>query len=350
MADRGIIFSSPMVRALLDGRKTQTRRLLNPQPKAFPIDVDGTPCEVGCLHVEGEPRPRIFTGRVLTAQTLPHAVGDRLYVRESWSHTWEGVWDIATARRAGDAGVIYMADGQKPGAKYWPSIHMPREFSRLTLIVTDVRVQRLQEISEEDAIAESCAGCLGPNPEFPDEWDPSPREEFEVLWNSLHTDPGTRWEDNPWIYAVTFDVRRGNIDQRGGTMTTGCPTLDEARPPAEWCELLAARNIVISERTLRERANRLGQRIKIGRAMLITPAQMEAILQAGQGEEKPCRSNSTAAGTPSGFAAASNTRAARSPNTTAAAREHLMKAARARGCATRKPAGSVVTFSATKRG
>lgn len=220
MAERGIIFSAAMVRALLEGRKTQTRRLLNPQPKVFPIDVDGTPCEVGCLHVEGEPRPRIFTGRALTAQTLPHAVGDRLYVRESWSHTWEGVWDIATARRAGGAGVIFMADGPNPGAKYWPSIHMPREFSRLTLLVTGVRVQRLQDISEADAIAEGLIE-YEPTDEDPAEfayveggdiWNDG-RGAYAALWNSLHTTPGTRWEDNPWIYAVTFDVRRGNIDQ-----------------------------------------------------------------------------------------------------------------------------------------
>lgn len=213
MADRGIIFSSPMVQALLAGQKTQTRRLLNPQPKVFPIDVDGTPCEVGCLHVEGEPRPRIFTGRALTAQTLPHAVGDHLYVRESWSHTWEGVWDIATARRAGRAGVIFMADGPVAGAKYWPSIHMPREFSRLTLLVTDVRVQRLQDISEADAEAEGVdAVSLA---DVPRQAAMSRRADFAGLWNSLHTTPGTRWEDNPFIYAVTFDVVRGNIDQLG---------------------------------------------------------------------------------------------------------------------------------------
>lgn len=208
MADRGIIFSSPMVRALIEGRKTQTRRLLPVETRESGLlHLKGNGGGILCSHEKGLKR--------LGPDYVRHQPGDRLYVRESWSHTWEGVWDIATARRAGDAGVIYMADGQKPGAKYWPSIHMPREFSRLTLIVTDIRVQRLQEISEEDAIAESCAGCLGPNPEFPDEWDPTPREEFEELWNSLHIYSGTRWEDNPWIFAVTFDVRLGNIDQLG---------------------------------------------------------------------------------------------------------------------------------------
>ena len=94
-----------------------------------------------------------------------------------------------------------------------PGMHMPRWASRLTLIVTDVRVERLQAITDEDARAEGCSGCLGPNPDFPDEWDPTPRKEFDQLWNTLHDKPGTTWADNPWIYAVTFQVVRANINE-----------------------------------------------------------------------------------------------------------------------------------------
>ena len=202
MADKGIIFSAAMVRALLEGRKTQTRRLLNPQPTVLTGQ--------GKRIYRDEDWKRSW--RHGGDDDLPYAAGDRLYVREAWSHTGQGVWDIQAARMVGRSGVIYRSDGVAPGAKYWPSIHMPREFSRLMLLITEVRVQRLNAISEADAIAESCAGVLGPNPDFPDEWDPSPVEEFRDLWNSLHSGNDDCWEANPWVVAISFDVHHGNID------------------------------------------------------------------------------------------------------------------------------------------
>ena len=132
-------------------------------------------------------------------------------------------------------------------------------------------------------------------------------------------------------------------------ISTGCRTLDEARSPSEWIELLSQRGIVISERTLREKANRLGARHKIGRAMLITPAQMEFILGAEEGENARCHSNATSAARPGGSGAGSNTRAPRSHPTTAAALAHLTNKVQGRGSGKRKPGGSVVTFSGTKR-
>jgi hypothetical protein len=82
----------------------------------------------------------------------------------------------------------YAADAVDPDSvtNHKPSIHMPRWASRLTLIVTATKIERLQEISEADAIAEGCKGVRGPNPDFPDEWDPSPIEEFCDLWQRLH--------------------------------------------------------------------------------------------------------------------------------------------------------------------
>lgn len=212
MADRGIIFSAPMVRALLDGRKAQTRRLCawanNPNsPQLTYIVACDEPGWFG--DEEGEVQFRV-----------PYAPGDRLWVREAWSHTGDGVFEIRQARMLGRGGVIYRADDNPkwPHAKFWPSIHMPREFSRLTLIVDDVKVERLQDISEADARAEGL--------DHKHDWLPCWRgaeglpwrAEFPVdayldLWDSLHTKPGERWEDNPWIVAVTFDVQRGNIDQ-----------------------------------------------------------------------------------------------------------------------------------------
>ncbi|MEH6723217.1 MAG: hypothetical protein V7686_06825 [Qipengyuania sp.] len=206
MADKGIIFSAAMVRALLKGRKTQTRRLLNPQPTM--------------LTGRGK---RIYrdqdwkrSWRDGCDDDLPYAVGDRLYVREA--HAIVGAvdpgWILYRASGYDEECERHGFDAPPPESemRWKPSIHMPRWASRLWLEVTDVRVQRLRSISEADARAESCAGILGPNPDFPDEWDPSPVEEFRDLWDSLHGCEGERWQDNPWIVAISFDVHHGNID------------------------------------------------------------------------------------------------------------------------------------------
>jgi hypothetical protein len=197
MADRGIIFSTPMVRALLEGRKTQTRRLVNAKGRTADALFNSGFSDAYIM----DPGNADWRARSVT-----HAVGDRLYVRESI--------------HACPDPICYRADmpGQYPDGPWRPSIHMPRWASRLTLLVTEVRVQRLGDMSEEDAIAEGIyqpggvsfgwAHCANQ----PDWWI-TPKLAFHHLWDSLHTEPGTRWEDNPWIYAPTFDVVRGNIDQ-----------------------------------------------------------------------------------------------------------------------------------------
>ena len=124
---------------------------------------------------------------------LPYAPGDRLWVREAWCDTMQGpaykaTWGIE---------------------QQWRSpIHMPRWASRLTLIVTDVRVERIQDISEADAQAEGChvyASSATIDCDTPD-----PRQEYRRLWNSLHGPDA--WDANPWVAAIRFDVRRENID------------------------------------------------------------------------------------------------------------------------------------------
>lgn len=208
MTDRPIIFSAPMVHALLAGRKTQTRRVLSNAPHEGDWHCDRADTSSGYRFVATPGAPSLPC-------PLPYAIGDRLYVRESWSHTGDGVWEISSARMVGRSGVVYAADGRLAGAKYWPSIHMPREFSRLTLLVTDVRVQRLQDISQNDAQAE------GAPPSHPSidvvsrgyGFEDFSRSWFAQLWETLHTKRPKRWEDNPWVVAVSFDVVRGNIDQ-----------------------------------------------------------------------------------------------------------------------------------------
>lgn len=219
MADRPIIFSAPMVRALLDGQKTQTRRVLKLAGRApeyiGPIGCQDDPTCWGWDHADG--------GYITVAgddnDHLPgwrdgwrdwsgaYAPGDRLWVREAvcWVSAWGWRYradndDLTEKREAGEVG------------RWRPSIHMPRWASRLTLTVTDVRVQRLQDISEADAIAEG--GDATRVTEFHTLAMPSFIAGFQGLWNSLHG-PGA-WDANPWVVALTFDVVRGNIDQMPG--------------------------------------------------------------------------------------------------------------------------------------
>lgn len=220
MADKPIIFSAPMVRALLDGRKTQTRRIL--------LIIKGL--TLNDIITEGIKDPTGYNAALHQLRVPRYAPGDRLWVRETWSAIMDGGWTIADARRRmfGEK-IVYRADGNayEDGDGWWPSIHMPREFSRLTLTVTDVRVQRLQEISEADARAEgierlrSGRGFYDPTVcraavRF-GEWTSTARQGFSRLWNSIHGPDA--WDANPWVLAYSFTVQRGNIDnltEKGG--------------------------------------------------------------------------------------------------------------------------------------
>lgn len=194
MTDRPIIFSAPMVRALLDGRKTQTRRVLKPQPPAGLLPEG--------IAIAGEAQP---TG-------CGYRLGDRLWVREAFRG--DKGYDAYPPQEWSRWPVHYEADGNRDtregmGAdgRLRPSIHMPRWASRITLTVTDVRVQRLQDISEADAVAEGAdVAQLRMYPELG-----NARHWFRALWNDLHG--ADAWERNPWVVALTFTVQRGNIDQ-----------------------------------------------------------------------------------------------------------------------------------------
>lgn len=221
MKDRPILFSAPMVRALLDGSKTQTRRTLKPQPRVFEIDERGTPCQVGCMQVEGEAVNRVWLGSqqagVLTGQQVRFAVGDRLWVRESWQ-LHSRATDLCTVAYKASVNHSGWTDAHeqfpdalagnrkpKPFQEGWrPSIHMPRWASRLTLTVTDVRIERLQDISRGDAMDE---GCPFANMQA----GPSPVDWYRDLWNQINGPD--EWEKNPWVAALTFTVEKRNIDQ-----------------------------------------------------------------------------------------------------------------------------------------
>ena len=212
MSDIPIIFSAPMVRALLDGRKTMTRRLAWRETLAISDDA----CFPDGRHKGWRSDGDGFYTRPSPWQKARS--GDRLWVRENLRKSQAG-WCWAAGE--GDGRLIEMprTDARVPAMIAWahhkeqahcPSIHMPRWASRLTLTVTGMKIERLQNISETDARAEGCSGRLGPNPDFPDEWDPSPQEEFRDLWKQLHG-PGA-WDANPEVVAITFRIEKANID------------------------------------------------------------------------------------------------------------------------------------------
>jgi len=203
-----------MINAMLAGRKTQTRRLI------ATTKADVAPGQI--LIFEG---PR-FGGTAYRFDPR-YAAGDRLYVREEWKST-PAYDDLKPSDMGGDEPIYYPADGatfnwaEADGhtlGRRRPGMHMPRWASRLTLHVEGVRVERLQAISDEDAIAEgvTCWVCGGPV-DGTSENDcacfhtkAAAVASYAVLWETLHG--ASSWDANPWVVAVTFRVARGNIDQ-----------------------------------------------------------------------------------------------------------------------------------------
>jgi hypothetical protein len=181
--ERPIIFSAPMVQAILDGRKTQTRRIVKPQPDEcwWPIQNRTAGCSDAVFQSEaGLGRREVH--RIRCPYGSP---GDRLWVRETWrpSQVEGKAWYAATC-------------GDGLHGRWRPSIHMPRWASRLTLEITGVRVERVQEISEADAYAEGIAPWTSPEQTF------SPVVRYHELWDSING-PGS-WASNPWVWVLSF--------------------------------------------------------------------------------------------------------------------------------------------------
>lgn len=197
MTERPILMSAEMVRAILDGKKTQTRRPVRPQP-ARKRDSEYEHGDVfmaydGPHRIEN-PRGRDKAAAGMLNEKLmacPFGVpGDRLWVRETWYHN--------------GGAYCYRADYEDEvarGIRWCPSLHMPREASRIMLEITDVRVQRVQKISVVGCRAE--LGCVcAPRARWLGE-----RRLFSEIWNTLYSmKPGLSWAENPWVWAVTFKV------------------------------------------------------------------------------------------------------------------------------------------------
>ncbi len=207
-----MLFSTDMVRAILEDRKTVTRRVVKPQPDGRPVPMTKDSCWPGYFAIQG-------TEKVVR---LPYQPGDILWVRETWAEM--------------PYGFVYRADGEEPDGwdsddRWSPSIHMPRKAARLFLRVTSVRVEPLQDITEEGALAEG----------VPDEWPMDPvycpyckgeglagaihpvslgymeidcprcakaRDRFANLWDST-IKPKDRatygWTSNPWVWVIEFE-------------------------------------------------------------------------------------------------------------------------------------------------
>ncbi|QND28109.1 hypothetical protein HB773_12440 [Sinorhizobium meliloti] len=229
MTDRPILFSAPMVRALLEGRKSQTRRVLKPQPPEWakfcqqPTMLNAlqqwVPSGLWAWSEEEQSPPRPLRRWPVNADGEHYwlwprfSIGDRLYVREHWRTA--SVHDKTPPRDLHSKTIVeYVADNDNlTVGKFRQGMHMPRWASRLTLIVTDVRVERLQDISEADAIAEG----IEQSAKFPDRYlTPAgdyavPKVAYQRLWENING--AGSWEANPWVAAYTFTVIKQNIDQ-----------------------------------------------------------------------------------------------------------------------------------------
>lgn len=200
MKERPILFNTLMVRALLEGRKTQTRRIAK-ICKDPDLGCELTPGELSRLDQD------------VIERACPHGrIGDRLWVRETWCDTRVGGFDrpahykvdIGNPSEANDIRLSY-------GLPWIPSIHMPRWASRITLEITGVRIERLQDITEEDAKAEGIereeGSAYWKNYETGPGWRywESPIQSFRTLWDSIYGgDPAQCWDANPWVWVNEF--------------------------------------------------------------------------------------------------------------------------------------------------
>ena len=190
-----ILFSTPMVKAILDGRKTQTRRVIKDKDiiNRFDIDVDGKPIAY-IDQATGDSYPPTAIAK--------YQVGDILWVRETWSKDENGEYVYRTNYGTTED------DSFPPSMFKWkPSIHMPREAARIFLRVTNVRVERLQEITPKDAWEEGCRiGNFFPWEKHIPELQQQCRDIlFKSLWDGLNAKRGYGWDINPWVWVYEFE-------------------------------------------------------------------------------------------------------------------------------------------------
>ncbi len=196
-----ILFNAEMVRVILDGRKTVTRRLCKDGNDYTVPDMRFYEASKRTYAVHNYADKEHENQLSLVERICPICPGDILYVRETWTYQ---------ARAEG--GIIYKARCPEKLAnvkKWHPSIHMPKQAARIWLKVTDVRVERLKNITEEQAINEGCHGIFsGTGETLGSGWDVTPIDEFSKLWETTikHKDRAFYgWDANPWVWVIEFE-------------------------------------------------------------------------------------------------------------------------------------------------
>lgn len=191
---RPILFSGPMVNAILHGLKTQTRRLVKPIPPPWIDELHGDELSKRAPYDIEDDDQRVcgwgFQDDHDQHYRFPYGkIGDQLWVRETFAV-------------CADSNIFYKADGKPDpwdGVKWKPSIHMPRLASRITLEITDVRVERLNDITDADALAEGVANERQRDSTW---YAGKAVSMFRDLWESINGEDS--WNQNPWVWAITF--------------------------------------------------------------------------------------------------------------------------------------------------
>ena len=235
MVERPVLFTGPMVRAILEGEKTQTRRPVKPQPIpecasmmdcGFDVKTDkeifGGRDKAGRALYPFPVADHSFVPEILCPYGKP---GDVLWVRETWSHAKQPAGDRAVPPRLMNPrypwDIRYRADDCGPSGGRWrPSVHMPKWACRIRLLVTGVRVERVQEISSVGARAEGadCRTDLS--------WDGTTDDPlfyekghlagFVDGWDSIYAKGDFAWAKNPWVWVVTFEREDSTVGASGG--------------------------------------------------------------------------------------------------------------------------------------
>jgi len=231
-AERPILFSAPMVRAILAGQKTQTRRLVEGLHRNEKLEKESLSLVSSFMALVaspfGKPGDGLWVRETFALETNrnvdvtgygpPFKDGRPVrYIKDDdGNEFWEQPHYFATDPKP----ELEYGDKEGPSVRWKPSIHMPRWASRITLEITNVRVERLMDISEEDAIAEgvrhdpghSTPLEMGANVETwfnyqdPESWVTSAQSSFRTLWSSIYGVPS--WLSNPWVFVIEFKVMK----------------------------------------------------------------------------------------------------------------------------------------------